>query len=180
MTIPNILTCIRLVLMPVFVYVYFIPGENSKWWAMVILAFSFFTDVLDGWIARHFNMVSDLGKVLDPIADKIMQITVLICLAFADTLIFWAVVFVFIKELLLGIGVLILTLRGCKSQSSIFAGKFACFISVLVSLILIFPFPQPLPNPLVISMVIVLVGANAVALVTYIFKFFELFSTSNA
>jgi len=174
MTIPNILTCIRLGLMPVFVYVYFLPGEEASWWAMGILAVSFLTDVLDGYIARKFNQISDLGKILDPIADKLMQVTVLVCLMMQHHYVMWAVIFVFVKELLLGIGALIARSKGASSQSSIFAGKLACFVSVLVSLILLFPFPQPLPDTLVLVLLLMLVAFNAYALAAYIVRFFKI------
>ena len=175
MTIPNFLTFIRLGLMPIFVIVYFIP---APWLAMGILALSFLTDILDGYIARKFNQISDLGKILDPLADKLMQVTVLVCLMVTHfeerPYVLWAVVFVFAKELLLGIGVLIAKSKGVSEQSSIFAGKLACFVSVLVSLILLFPFPNELPEVLVKILLFTLVLFNAYALSAYISKFFQL------
>ena len=56
---------------------------------MGVLVLSFLTDVLDGFIARHFNQISNLGKILDPLADKVMQITVLLCLAFSNHALNW-------------------------------------------------------------------------------------------
>jgi len=157
--------------MPVFVFVYFIP---SPWLAMGILAISFLTDILDGYIARRFNQTSDLGKILDPLADKLMQVTVLICLMVTRPYVLWAVVFVFAKELLLGIGVIIAKFKGVSEQSSIFAGKLACFVSVLVSLILLFPFPNELPDAFVKALLFILVLFNTYALSAYISKFFQL------
>lgn len=178
MTIPNILTLIRLGLMPVFVGVYFFPHPTAKWWAMGILALSFVTDILDGFIARRFNQVSDLGKILDPVADKLMQVTVLVCIAFMHKAVIWAVGFVFLKELLLGIGAWLLFSKGVKMQSSDFPGKVACFFSVLISMILLFPFPYDLASPafgnFVVLMVWILVGFHAIAFANYILKFFKL------
>ncbi len=80
LTIPNILSVFRLCLIPIIVWLY---GKKEYGLAIGILLLSGITDILDGWIARHFDMVSDLGKVLDPAADKLTQGVMLLCL-FAD------------------------------------------------------------------------------------------------
>ena len=77
-TIPNILSLIRLLLIPVFLWFYI--REQNYSLAAVVIIFSGFSDVLDGFIARRFKQVTNLGKVLDPIADKITQFDVLVCL----------------------------------------------------------------------------------------------------
>ncbi|MBO4392616.1 MAG: CDP-alcohol phosphatidyltransferase family protein, partial [Clostridia bacterium] len=69
MTVPNIITIIRIILVPVFCILYFTPG--LRWAAFTVLVVSGISDVLDGIIARKFNQVSRLGKVLDPVADKL-------------------------------------------------------------------------------------------------------------
>ena len=73
LTIPNLLSLIRILLVPVFA-VLFLDGNYL--WAILVLAFSGFTDFLDGKIARKFNQISTLGKLLDPIADKLSQMTI--------------------------------------------------------------------------------------------------------
>ena len=77
-TIPNILSMFRLLLLPVIVYMYI----NQKDYVLtgVLLLISGITDLLDGYIARTFNMMSDLGKILDPVADKATQAVILLCL----------------------------------------------------------------------------------------------------
>ena len=77
-TIPNILSIFRLLLLPVIVYTYM----NQKDYVLtgVLLLVSGITDLLDGYIARTFHMISDLGKILDPVADKATQAVVLLCL----------------------------------------------------------------------------------------------------
>lgn len=78
LTIPNLLSMFRLLLIPVIVWLY---CERKQYHAtVVVIALSGFTDILDGKIARKFNMVSDVGKVLDPIADKLTQAALVICL----------------------------------------------------------------------------------------------------
>lgn len=77
-TIPNLLSLFRLCLIPLCVWLYCVKDEPL--WTTAVLFLSGLTDVVDGFIARRFNMVSDLGKVLDPIADKLTQAVMLICL----------------------------------------------------------------------------------------------------
>lgn len=77
-TIPNVLSFFRLCLIPVFIWIYR-AGRNSAA-AGTVLILSGFTDIVDGYIARRFHMVSNVGKVLDPIADKLTQAAVLFCL----------------------------------------------------------------------------------------------------
>lgn len=77
-TIPNILSLFRLCLIPVIVWLYI--GLQNYLWAAILVVLSGFTDILDGIIARKFNMISDVGKVLDPIADKATQMTMMLLL----------------------------------------------------------------------------------------------------
>lgn len=79
LTIPNLLSLIRILLVPVFAVLFLNENiEHNYLWAIIVLAFSGFTDFLDGKIARKFNQISALGKLLDPIADKLSQITIAI------------------------------------------------------------------------------------------------------
>lgn len=172
MNIPNLLTTLRLCLMPVFLIVYFSPFENARLWAMGVLVLSFLTDVLDGFIARHFNQISNLGKILDPVADKVMQITVLLCLAFSNHALIWVVVFVFVKDAILGIGSIYMHRRGIVAQANWF-GKVSCFVSVLCSLVLIIPFSTPLSAEVVIALGAAIVAVNLCALISYVVVFFR-------
>ena len=77
-TIPNLLSLFRVVLLPFYLY---LVAQHSFYLAGVIIAISGLTDFLDGFIARRYGMVTDLGKVLDPVADKLTQVTILLCLS---------------------------------------------------------------------------------------------------
>jgi len=77
-TIPNLLSFIRLCLIPFIVWLYCF--EDNYFWTLILLLISGATDIIDGIIARCFKMVSDLGKALDPIADKLTQMAMLLCL----------------------------------------------------------------------------------------------------
>lgn len=100
-TIPNIISFLRITLIPLFMYFFF---ADQTWWAVGTLLLSGISDILDGWIARTFNQVSDLGKALDPISDKLTQIAVLFCLVmrFPERLIL-PLVLVIVKEFVTGI-----------------------------------------------------------------------------
>ena len=82
LTIPNLLSLFRLVLIPVYIAIYMQASQPADYFiAAAILAVSCLTDLVDGKIARHFNMISHVGKVLDPLADKATQFALIICLA---------------------------------------------------------------------------------------------------
>lgn len=98
-TIPNVLTYIRIILIPVFVYLYVFKEEYTT--AIIIAIVACLTDLVDGWIARKFNMTSALGKTLDPFADKLMQGAFVIALVkvYPGALILFGIMV--LKELLL-------------------------------------------------------------------------------
>jgi CDP-diacylglycerol--glycerol-3-phosphate 3-phosphatidyltransferase len=76
-TLPNIITIFRILLIPLFAVVMF----DDMIWGLILFLLCASTDLLDGWIARRFNMISNVGKFLDPVADKLMHITVMVCLS---------------------------------------------------------------------------------------------------
>lgn len=93
--IPNILTVARFFLIPFIIY--FIAVDRYVL-AFLFLTISGLTDVLDGIIARKFNFITNFGKLIDPLADKATQISVLITLTFKDIIPFWMIVIVALKE----------------------------------------------------------------------------------
>lgn len=95
LTIPNVLSLFRLLLIPLIVWLYCVKKDYTG--AMFAVAVSGLTDIADGKIARKFNMVSDVGKVLDPVADKLTQLTLIYCLASRYALL-WAVVILFVVK----------------------------------------------------------------------------------
>ena len=84
MTLPNALTLVRIVLIPVFVVVFFLPVEWARAVTAIIFGAAAFTDWLDGYLARRLNQISRFGTFLDPVADKLMVCTVLVLLVQAD------------------------------------------------------------------------------------------------
>lgn len=100
LTIPNLLSFFRFCLIPVFVWLYCVRQEY--WWTGVVLIVSGATDMVDGYVARHFNMISDLGKVLDPVADKLTQAAMLFCLLTRFPFMIVPLVLLIVKELFMG------------------------------------------------------------------------------
>ena len=102
LTIPNILSLFRLLLIPVYVAIYQNAQEASDYYlAAGILTVSCLTDMIDGKIARHFNMISSVGKILDPIADKATQFTLIICLMVRYPILKYLVFLFVLKESLM-------------------------------------------------------------------------------
>jgi len=104
MNIPNILSFFRMCLVPIFVIVFFSGHEHAIAYAAGIYFLAGATDVLDGFIARRFNMITKLGKILDPLADKLMTITVFICITIRGIIPWWLIVLLFAKDLLMVLG----------------------------------------------------------------------------
>ncbi len=100
MNLPNKLTLLRILLVPVFVFLLLCPifGEANKWIVLAIFCIACFTDFLDGKIARKYNMITDFGKFMDPLADKLLVCSALICLIDLGKLPSWFVVIVIARE----------------------------------------------------------------------------------
>ena len=166
-TIPNVLTMIRLLLVPVFVVVYFRTTAEPKYAALAIFAAASLTDMLDGYLARKLNQITDFGKLFDPLADKLMVLSALVCQAVTGVFPWAAVIVVACKELVMVLGGLFMLSRDVVVYSNI-AGKAAqvCFI---LSLILSF-FHVPLAEwgtRLDLILLWITVGLAILAMVVY-------------
>ena len=137
-TIPNVLSLFRLVLIPVYVVLYLRAERPEDYFlAAAILAVSCLTDLIDGKVARHFHMISNTGKILDPLADKATQFALIICLLIRrqnPVLLFLAVLFV-IKEAFQAVAGFLILRKGQILRGALFAGKISTavlFISLIV------------------------------------------------
>jgi cardiolipin synthase len=128
-TIPNILTLIRIALIPLLAYVFFVYYDSMPYLPAILYGAAAFTDLLDGFIAKNFNMVSNAGKVLDPIADKLFLNTMLLCFVIRGTSSIVTILLIInvIKELYLVIAGMLLYRRKFI-VSSRFIGKAAAFV----------------------------------------------------
>lgn len=129
-TIPNVLSMARLVGVPLFLWLILWPefgGPNCDGWALLILALSGVTDYLDGKLARRWNQVSNLGRILDPAADRLYILSTLVGLTWRDILPLWITGILLAREALLLVMVWILDRRGFAPPQVNFLGKAATF-----------------------------------------------------
>lgn len=125
-TIPNILSLMRIALIPVFAVLYL--NDNLSL-AVVALAVSGITDLFDGMIARKFNQITEIGKVLDPVADKLTQVTVVLCLAIRMPRLWPLLGVCFVKELMQSIGAIVLMFHvKADVQPARWYGKVSTFV----------------------------------------------------
>lgn len=140
-TIPNLLSLFRLILIPVYVVIYLNAREISDYYlAAGILAVSCLTDLIDGKIARHFNMISTVGKILDPLADKATQLTLILCLAMKYPVLWYLVTIFVIKESFQLIAGGINLRKGKMLKGALITGKI-CTTVLFVSLIVMVMIP---------------------------------------
>lgn len=138
-TIPNLLSFFRLLLIPLMWELYVI--RNAPGWTVAVLALSALTDIADGKIARKYNMTSDLGKILDPIADKLTQLTLIVCLIRLHYQLIYILALQVLKEMIMAIAGLLVIKRTKQVRSAILPGKI-CTVVLDSSLLLLFLFPQ--------------------------------------
>lgn len=138
MNLPNILTISRFFLIPVFVVLFFQGHE--------IIAFSVFllagvTDVIDGYLARRFQLVTELGKMLDPLADKLMVLSVFVSLLIAGKISWLVAGVVFFRDAGMILGSLFFHFRGKKTVPANILGKTTTILFYIAILLLIFQLP---------------------------------------
>ena len=158
-TIPNVMSLFRIVLLPFLIWAY--VGLHNTTLTVILLAVSALTDILDGKIARKFNMVSDLGKALDPVADKLTQVSMVLCLAFKYKLMWILLGLCVIRETCMFILGLISMKRTGRVYSARWYGKVSTAVLYGTGLaLLIFPkMPSWLSTALIILCMVVVVLA---------------------
>ena len=137
-SIPNILSYIRLLLIPVFIMTY-LHATTAKGYILsaVVILLSGITDFADGFIARKFNMITQWGKLLDPIADKLTQAAIVICLM-SKIKGMWILFTIFIvKELCMGLCYLFLMKKGNKLDGAKWFGKLSTFVFYIATFVII-------------------------------------------
>ena len=181
-TIPNLLSFLRILVIPVFAY-FFVKGDAL--WAIVMLALSGVSDFLDGKIARKFNQVSDLGKVLDPVADKLTQITLAVLLftsfnsAQDETLkaFSWVFLVFVIKEAIMVLFGGLMIIIGLRPSAAEIFGKAATFAFYAIMLLVVAFGPEvgllrtimfELPSPLMMILVVLSAILTIIAFVSYL------------
>ena len=141
LTIPNLLSLFRLCLIPVFMWLYCV--EKNYLWTGIVLIISGLTDTVDGIIARKFNMISDLGKVLDPIADKVTQAAMLFCLLTRFPLMIAPLALMVVKEFFMGVTGLMVIQKTGKVFGADWHGKVNTWILYAMMILHVFWYNIP-------------------------------------
>lgn len=171
LTIPNLLSYLRLALIPAIVWFY--CAERAYTAAAWMMAASAATDVVDGFIARRCNMVTDWGKIIDPIADKLTQIAICFCLAWRFMPVRFMLVLLILKEIYMGIIGLVFIHKTDSVEGAVWYGKMTTVLFFLVALLLIL-FPG-LPEPAVIALVSVECASIILSMILYTTRYLRLY-----
>ena len=172
--IPNCLSLVRLALLPVFSVLYLNSDRDPAllWWSLAVLAFSGITDLLDGVIARRFNQITEIGKLLDPIADKLTQVAVLVCVVIRNPALIPLMIICLVKEVLQMIGGLLLLSRFDIIRGSKWFGKVSNTLFYLVLLaIVLWP---AMPKTLFWSLVALVAASMLFSFFGYMRLYFQL------
>ncbi len=167
MNVPNMLSIIRLCLVPVFVLMFFSGVPSAEIWAAVVYAAATLTDFLDGFIARRCGLITNLGKVLDPLGDKMFLFAVLSCITIKGIIPVWVLLIFVCKELCMGVGGLLIHRRAkVEIPPSNYFGKTATVLFFIICVVLIV-FPN-VPHTAALAMICVCLAVSLLAFVTYI------------
>lgn len=170
-SIPNLLSMFRLVLIPVYIYIYLNASEAKHYYvAGGILAVSCLTDMVDGKIARHFNMITNVGKVLDPAADKFTQLALTVCLSMRYPVLRPVLVLFLVKESFQLFACIFNYRKGKVLDGALMAGKI-CTTVLFVSLIVLVLFPG-LDTAVVNTIAAVDAVFLTISFIQYIFAYF--------
>ena len=172
MNVPNLLSLLRLAMVPVFAAVLFLPDPSARSWAAGVYALAFVTDIADGWIARHFHQVTRLGRILDPLADKLMTFTVIVCITAAGIIPLWAVVVFFLKEAAMGVGALSMYHKTEDVIPSNWLGKVSTGVFFVVCAALVL-FPG-IPSSWATGLITLALVLTILAFVSYLLQYLSL------
>ena len=176
LTVPNVMSVFRIILSPIFAVFYF---DEEYIIAAAILLLSGLTDVLDGLIARKFNLITTVGKILDPIADKLTQALIIVCLTInhyedKGSLLIYVLILLFAKEFTMLLGAIVLFKAGARTSESKWWGKFSTvmvyflFTAILLQDILGFKYIS-------VEAINIICIISAICLVFSLFNYYPIF-----
>ena len=168
MNLPNILTLIRMVLVPVFVFVFY-KEEGMRGYSALIFIIASLTDVLDGYLARKLNASTRWGQLMDPLADKCMQLAVILTLFSVELVPFWFIGILVFKELMLICGSIFLYSKKTYVKANHTGKLNTVFLFLVMTLLLLYPSMN-------VTIKNILMGISAiltlVAGITYLYLYF--------
>lgn len=141
-TIPNLLSLFRILLIPIYIGIYLNAAADSQYLlAGTVLSISCLTDMADGIIARKYKMITNVGKILDPLADKLTQLALILSLSSKYKLLYLILMLFGIKELFQSCALVFFAHRGKGLTGALWAGKL-CTTVLFISLIILVVFPH--------------------------------------
>lgn len=170
MNLPNALTVFRLLLVPVFTWLYSL-GEYT--WGLVVFVAAALTDMLDGYLARRWGQITDFGKLADPLADKLMTLSMLYCLAKSGLAPRWVLYTMIVKELVLIVGgTLLVRCRNVVPYSN-WAGKVTT-VTFIVAIVCVYPWHSLIwLREAGGTLLMVAVGFALFAMLNYVTQYFK-------
>ena len=171
MNLPNKLTILRVIMIPFFVFFLLsgVGGSASKWIALVIFAAASITDTLDGYIARRDNLITDFGKFMDPLADKLLVGAAMICLIPMDKLPAWIVIVIISREFIISGFRLVASDSGIVIAAS-YWGKFKTVSQMFMIIFLILDLPGHTAVMIETVLIYLALILTVVSLIDYIAK----------
>ena len=171
MNLPNKLTIFRVILIPFFVFFMLAPyfPDNGKYIAVAIFIIASLTDMLDGKIARKYNLVTNFGKFMDPLADKLLVCSAMICLVATGQLASWIVIIIISREFIISGFRLIAADNGIVIAAS-YLGKFKTVFQMLMIIVLILDIQNAGFQVLGVILTYVALILTVVSLIDYIVK----------
>ena len=174
MTTANKLTILRIILVPVFLGVLYAGFPGSNIWALIIFIVASLTDLLDGYIARHYNQITNFGKFMDPLADKILVMSAMCWFVEAHQMPGWALAIVLLREFAVS-GMRLVAVEQGKVIAAAWSGKVKT-ASTMVGLCLMM---LNIPEWLNTLCVIVIVATTVYSGIEYFMKNAEVFKNAD-
>ncbi len=176
MNLPNKLTILRTIMIPFFLFFLYscIFGKNGDYIAVAIFIIASLTDLLDGKIARKYNMVTNFGKFMDPLADKLLVCSALIALTDLGRLAGWIVIIIIAREFIISGFRLIASDRGVVIAAS-YWGKFKTTFQMIMIIMLIIGLPYDWAQILNLILIYVALALTIISLIDYIAKNYKVF-----
>ncbi len=171
MNLPNKLTIFRIILIPFFVFFLLAPYFEGygNYIAVAIFIVASLTDLLDGKIARKYNLVTNFGKFMDPLADKLLVCSAMICLIELDSIPSWVVIIIISREFIISGFRLVASDNGVVIAAS-YWGKFKTTFQMLMVIVLILNIKTPFFNYLGIILIVIATTLTIISLIDYIVK----------
>jgi cardiolipin synthase len=168
--IPNMLSAVRIMLVPVFIYLFFSYYDRQIYLPLCAFLLAGATDIVDGYLARRNNWITNLGKLLDPLADKLMQCSVLVCFAIKNAALWWLAGMFILKELFMICGALIVLKKIKVTVKSHWYGKFttAAFYAIAFLVFIFEMFELDMKGTAAIALFTPMLGLAMFSMVMYI------------